>query len=151
MKIYSSKFYHEIGEDEIMQPIAFCPYCLTLLTPKKEEKDGRSVLNYEHRHKFQWIYLIQKRNGQKKYRRPTKRRPLSKIIDFAGMGWTLYEWSVLQVAHYISMCLEARKEGKEIDALAVLFVNFFEPPEDKKVEIQKTLGLSDEDRWCGKL
>jgi hypothetical protein len=62
------------------------------------------------------------------------------------MGWILYDWSILQVAHYISICLEARKEGREIDALAVLFVDSCEPPENKKVEILKALGLSNENR-----
>jgi hypothetical protein len=141
MKLRSSKFYHKIGQDEIMQPIAFCPYCLVLLVPKKEEKGGRPILNYEHRHKIQWIYLIQKRDGQKTYRYPTKHTTLRNIIEFAGMGWKLFDWTVLQVAHYINICLKARREGKKIDALAVLFVDSAEPSENEKVEILKALGL----------
>jgi hypothetical protein len=144
MRLFSKKFYHETGENKIAQPVVFCPRCLVLLIPSKQEKDGRPILCYEHWHKPLWIYLIQMRDGRRKYRYPTKRKtPLRNILDFAAMGWILDGWSVLQVAHYINLCLMARKEGLEIDALTVLIEDYFGPSEDDKAMILRALGLKE--------
>lgn len=142
MRRFTEKFSQKVRENQVAQPIVFCPRCLVLLTPSKKVTKGRVILHYEHRHKPLWIYLMRSKDGRKKYRCPINRKtPLRDILRFARMGWKLYDWSILQVAHYINICLKARREGKEIDALAVLFVDSVEPSENEKDEILKALGL----------